>query len=140
MKIKRLLPSLALCLTLASCGATVINSPTTTTVVTTTTLPSGDVTELVSSITASASQIGALIVAADNAAARENLEAARAAWSLLKPQLSVIDVKDDGKTSESMQRVMDLLTTAVERKRPADADKAQKFSALILDSLPSLLQ
>jgi Zn-dependent alcohol dehydrogenase len=128
------------CAVLTSCGATVINSSTTTESSTTTTLPSGDITSLVTEIHDAASNIGALIISADTARAHDYLNVALGAWQVLEPQLAQITAKDDGNTADSLKRVIGLLTTAVNRKRPADADKAEKFSALILESLPALLQ
>jgi hypothetical protein len=40
---------------------------------------------------------------------------------------------------ESVQRVVRLIQTAVERKRPADADKALRFIPLIIDAATPLL-
>jgi hypothetical protein len=38
-----------------------------------------------------------------------------------------------------VQRIVELVRTATERKRPADADKAARFLSLLRESLPELL-
>jgi hypothetical protein len=40
---------------------------------------------------------------------------------------------------ESVQRVVELMRSAAERKRPADADKALRFIPLIIDAVTPLL-
>ena len=40
---------------------------------------------------------------------------------------------------ESVQRVVNLIHTAAEKKRPADADKALRFVPLIIDAVTPLL-
>jgi hypothetical protein len=40
---------------------------------------------------------------------------------------------------ESVQRVVGLMRTAAERKRPADADKALRFIPLIIEAVTPLL-
>jgi hypothetical protein len=53
----------------------------------------------------------------------------------IEPQIRAtgIDMVDD------VQRIVGLIGTATIRKRPADADKAQRFLGLIRESLPELL-
>ena len=45
----------------------------------------------------------------------------------------VIDIAED------VKRIVDLFHTAAERKRPPDADKALRFTTLMLESVPQLL-
>jgi hypothetical protein len=53
----------------------------------------------------------------------------------LEPQIleSKIDIAED------VKRIVNLFHTAAERKRPADADKAVRFTTLMLESIPQLL-
>lgn len=111
----------------AGCGATIINSETTTTVPPSTVVPRGDASAMFDNIVASARDIGELVVSGDTAAASRLLDAARANWAELEPLVveSGVDLR------EQIETVISLLTTAVERRRPADADKAFRFAELI---------
>lgn len=126
---------------LSSC-ATVINDtantePAQDTVATVvaTTIPSGDITSLLSQLVASANGLGEAIASQNNDQAREQAASALAIWTVLQPQLidSGIDVVED------IDRMVELIQTAVERKRPADADKAFRFISIIAEEIPALL-
>jgi hypothetical protein len=67
--------------------------------------------------------------------ARQQVSDAEAIWIALEPQLrdAGIDVVED------LDRMVELMQTAVDRKRPADADKAYRFISLIAQEIPALL-
>lgn len=119
----------------AGCGATVINVETTTTVPVSTVVPRGDARALFGNIRSAAGEIGELVVAGDSAAAARLLEAARLNWEELEPLVieSGVDLK------EQIETVISLMTTAVERRRPADADKAYRFAELVAETIDDLL-
>lgn len=119
----------------AGCGATVINVETTTTVPVSTVVPRGDARALFGNIRAAAGDIGELVIEGDSAAATRLLEAARLNWAELEPLVveSGVDLK------EQIETVLSLMTTAVERRRPADADKAFRFAELIGATIDDLL-
>jgi transcriptional regulator of nitric oxide reductase len=100
-----------------------------------TTIPQGDIVTLLSQLVDSASGLGNAIADQRNAIARQQAADAEAIWSALKPQLleTGIDVVED------LQRMVTLIQTAVDRRRPADADKAFRFISIIAEEIPSLL-
>lgn len=103
---------------------------------TTTTLPepTGSVPELLQQLADLTVGLGDAIVDGDNATGRERLARAEAIGAVLveKIRLAGIDLVED------VQRIVGLIRTAVERRRPADADKAQRFAALIKDAAITL--
>lgn len=117
------------------CGATVINVETTTTVPVSTVVPRGDARALFGNIRAAAGDIGELVIEGDSAAATRLLEAARLNWDELEPLVveSGVDLR------EQIETVLSLMTSAVERRRPADADKAYRFAGLIADTIDERL-
>ena len=134
---------LALCsvVLLSSC-ATVINETEdseapidTAPIVVATTIPQGDIESLLSQLVSSANGLGEAIANQQNERARQQASDAEAIWSVLRPQLinAGIDVVED------LNRMVDLMQTAVDRRRPADADKAFRFISLIAEEVPSLL-
>jgi hypothetical protein len=66
----------------------------------------------------------------DNATARERLQNVESIWVALEPQL--VALKND--TNVDVERIVNLVRTAVKKKRPADADKAARFIPLVLDA------
>lgn len=126
----------------ASSCSTVINDTATTEapsdtvpVMVTTTIPSGDITTLMSQLVSTANGLGEAIANRQTNQARQQASDAQAIWSVLQPQLidSGIDVVED------IDRMVELMNTAVDRKRPADADKAFRFISIIAEELPALL-
>lgn len=127
---------------IASSCSTVINDTATTEapadtvpVMVTTTIPSGDITTLMSQLVSTANGLGEAIANRQTNQARQQASDAQAIWSALQPQLidSGIDVVED------IDRMVELMNTAVDRKRPADADKAFRFISIIAEELPALL-
>lgn len=137
--IKRLF-SVSLCvLALTSC-ATTINGSTDSTVasVTTTTMavaPTGTILSLLQQLVPIADGLGQAIVDGDSKEYKAKVAQADAIMLVIEPLIreSKIDIL------ESVQRVVGLIHTAAERKRPADADKALRFIPLIIDAVTPLL-
>jgi hypothetical protein len=80
--------------------------------------------------------LGQKIVDADASAYKQTYAEALAILEVLKPQVEssgIIGLDAD------VQRIVELVRTATERKRPADADKAARFLSLLRESLPELL-
>lgn len=126
----------------ASSCATVINETATSEapadtvpVMVTTTIPNGDITTLMNQLVSTANGLGEAIANKQTNQARQQASDAQAIWSVLQPQLidSGIDVVED------IDRMVELMNTAVDRRRPADADKAFRFISIIAEELPTLL-
>jgi hypothetical protein len=136
---KRLL-SIALCaVSLTSC-ATEITGSTESTVaqVTTTTspvAPTGSIISLLEQLLPVADGLGQAVVDGESKVSKAKVAQAEAILLAIEPLIleSKIDVL------ESVQRVVGLMRTAVERKRPADADKALRFIPLIIEAVTPLL-
>ena len=136
---KRLL-SIALCaIALTSCATEITGSTeSTVTPVTTTTIPvapTGSIISLLQQLLPVADGLGQAIVDGDSKVFKAKVAQADAIMLAIEPLIreSKIDVL------ESVQRVVDLIHTAAERKRPADADKALRFIPLIIDATTPLL-
>ena len=119
---------------LSSCATTFNSSAPTTTAVsasTTTTIPSGTTQELFTQLLALSSELGNDVAEGKSSQAKAKLADIRATWVALQKNLG--DVAKD--TIDDLQRMVTLLITAVERKRPADADKVNLYLPLILEGL-----
>lgn len=127
----------ALCVTgtlsLSSCATKVIDSVATSLDVAPTTIPSGSARQLFDAVVAEATELGIAMNKADTAGARRHLANIDAIWVALRPLAQ--DLGDQ--TLEDLQRMIDLLQTAVERNRPADGDKALRFLLLLDESIPN---
>ena len=121
---------LALAVGGAGCATTIVVETTTSTTPPTTIAPRGDMVASLDNIVASAGRIGALVADGETDAARAELTAARENWAVLEPMI----IESGIDAVESVQSIVDLMTTAVDRRRPADADKAYRFGLLILES------
>lgn len=123
---------------LSGCAPTTIVGSLESTTTTTSTLPptpTGDVKELLAQLANVTVGLGQMIVDGDTAGAKARLAQAQAIWEVMEPQIRAAGVD----LVEEVQSVISLITTAVERKRPADADKAQRFIALVAESAATLL-
>jgi len=124
--------------TLSACAPTTIVGSLESTTTTTSTLaptPTGDIKELLVQLGDLTAGLGQMIVDGETAAARARLAQARAIWAVMEPQIRAAGVD----LIEEVQSIIDLIGTAVERKRPADADKAQRFITLVAESAATLL-
>lgn len=134
-------PACALVALLASCSPTTIvdDLATTTTApnATTTTLaaPTGTIPELLQQLVDVSVGLGDAIVERDSSLANARLSRAVAIGEALEPKIREAGVD----LVEDVQRIVGLVRTAVERKRPADADKAMRFAILVKDAAETLL-
>lgn len=132
--------SVSLCaIALTSCATEITGSTESTVVpVTTTTIPvapTGSIISLLQQLIPVADGLGQAVVDGESKLAKEKVTQADAILLAIEPLIleSEIDIL------ESVQRVVRLMQTAVERKRPADADKALRFIPLIIDATTPLL-
>lgn len=129
----RSLGLVAATLVITACGTTTYDETvaTSTVVVTTTTLPEGTAVELLPRLVASLSGLSLLIgpVPAGfdqgDVDKRSRLAEIEALWAAVEREV----VADDPDAADAIVRQLDLARLAVERSRPADADKAAKFVA-----------
>ncbi len=124
---------------LSACATEIVGSTQSTipVVTTTTTLPAptGDIESLLEQLHTEATGLGQLVVDGKTSEAALIVARADAIWVAIEPQIleSKIDIAED------VKRIVDLFHTAAERKRPADADKAVRFTTLMLETVPQLL-
>lgn len=139
--IRRVVPIVVTAVALSSCSTVINDTATTeapedtTPVVVETTIPSGDIISLLDQLVTTANGLGEAIANRQNNQALQRAADALSIWAVLQPQLldTGIDVVED------IDRMVELMQTAVNRKRPADADKAFRFISLIAEEIPSLL-
>ena len=116
---------------IAGCSTTYDTGATsTTTVSTTTTLPKGTTEELLTNILSAVTGLGDAIVD-DSADAKERLAYINANWKVVQEDFGNLTTDD----VDPLSRLVGLAHTAVTRKRPADADKAQKFMPAVIEAL-----
>lgn len=124
---------------LSACSTEILSTETTlpASETTTTTLapPEGDIVELLDQLDELTHTLGQEIVDGERAIFTAKYERAQQILVAVEPQIRAagIDMVDD------VERIVGLIGTATNRKRPADADKAKRFLALIRESLPELL-
>jgi hypothetical protein len=130
----------ACCIALSSCATKITGSTDTTVAVGTTTTtiatPKGTILELINQLIPAANGLGEAIVENNSEIYKQKVAQADAIWDELKPQ--IIESKID--VVENMQSIIDLFHSAVERKRPADADKALRFLPLVEEAIAPLLK
>jgi hypothetical protein len=119
---------------LAGCATTIENGSATTGTTpasTTTTIPRGTVSELFDAMLTLGGGLGNDIASGEMQTARAKLADIRATWQAITSQIADLgkDVNDD------LQRLVTLYDTAVERKRPADADKATRYLDLAIEPI-----
>ncbi len=93
-----------------------------------TTLPTGTPSDLLPRLVATVNQISEAII--DEGDQRALLAEAEALWAATQADVAATDAE----AAQSMQQMMDLARVAVERIRPADADKATKFLSDLVDA------
>jgi hypothetical protein len=119
---------------IAGCATTIEGDTATTSTApasTTTTIPRGTVEELFDAILALGGDLGNDIASGNMQSARTKLADIRATWQAITPQIA--DVGEE--LNNDLQRLVTLYSTAVERKRPADADKATRFLELAIEPI-----
>ena len=82
-----------------------------------------------------ANGLGQAVVDGNSQVTKQKLAQADAIWEVLEPQIRASGVD----LVESVQKIVDLIHSAVEKKRPADADKALRFVPLVTETLDLLL-
>ena len=124
-------------LVLSACGATVYDesAASSTMAATTTTLPTGTAAELLPRLVAAMSNLSILIgpVPDDlrpDGDKRQQLAEIEALWDAVEREVTA----DDPESAETLTRMVDLARQAVEKNRPADADKAAKFAAQVVNA------
>lgn len=140
MKPARTLATVALCaVVMSSCATEIISVDTTlppgSTTTTTIPTPEGNIIELLDQLDELTNNLGQEIVDGERDTINRKLAIAQAIMVAIEPQIreSGIDLVED------VERIVGLVQTAVQRKRPADADKAKRFLTLIRESAPELL-
>ena len=130
-------------LVFVACGTTTYDETvaTSTVVATTTTLPEGTAVELLPRLVTGLSDLSLLIGPVPAGFDRgdvdktSRLAEVEALWAAVEREV----VADDPDVADSIVRMLDLARLAVERSRPADADKAAKFVAdVVRDYLSNL--
>lgn len=128
---------LALTVPLASCGETVIVGSLETTTTSSSTVPpppTGDISDLLGQLADLTDGLSQVVIENDRTEGDRRIARAEEIWTVLEPQ-----IRDAGvDLVEEVRSVIDLITTSVNRRRPADGDKAQRFVDLIIDSVPGL--
>lgn len=121
---------------LVGCAPTTYETSASTTVVAaTTTIPTGPVDELLPRLRQTmltlSSFIGPNASGSTTSGKNEVLAEIEALWSAAETVVTSLSPE----SAESIGRMVDLARTAVERNRPADADKAAKFAGAVIDQL-----
>lgn len=125
---------IALC-TLASCAPTTYDASiaTSTSIAPTTTEPEGTVEELLGRLSVAMSSLSGYIGPDQSgrtpSGKNEQLGLIESLWSVVRE----VVLADDSDAGESLERMVALARTAVERNRPADADKAARFAGQVID-------
>lgn len=128
----------ALVFVLTACGATTYDESRSTTVPAETSvapLPSGGTVELLVALETELEKLSSFIgprpddVPRPDGTKRTQLDYIERIWAAVEADIVDLEALD------SLSRMIDLARTAVERNRPADADKAAKFAGQVIDSL-----
>lgn len=124
---------------LSSCSTQILTTSTTLPGITTTStvpVPSGTSVELLEDLQSVVNGLGQAVVDKDKETMNRKVAQTDAIWKVLEPQLqdSGVDLVED------VQKIVDFVHVAVKRVRPAEADKAVRFLALIMETAPTLLQ
>ena len=129
--------ALGIVIALSSCAPTTYETSAATTVVAaaTTTLPSGPASELLPRLSAAMLSLSSYIGPNSSGSTASGKEAVlaeiEALWNAAETEVIALSPE----SAESIGRMVDLARTAVERNRPADADKAAKFAGTVIDEL-----
>lgn len=134
----RLLTIGLLAVSVSSCSTQILTTTTTLPGVTTSTIiptPSGTSLELLEQLGTVIQGLGQAIVDKDSATKNRAVAETNAIWKVLEPQLqeSGVDLVED------VSKIVNFVNVSVKRTRPADADKAVRYLALIMESAPTLL-
>ncbi|MFM7392612.1 MAG: hypothetical protein ACKO2R_09205 [Actinomycetota bacterium] len=134
-------------LSAGGCATQVIESKVSTTVTDTVTgddtdlagddsdLSGADLDELVTVLQVEMSALSRAVLDSDEAAARAHLDRINQAWVHAEPLIVAKFGELADQITYDLRRVVELARSAVERNRPADADKAVSFLRLAIASL-----
>jgi len=117
---------------LSSCATKVIDTVSTGVAAAPATIPSGSVRQFFDQVVAETTELGIAMNKADRDSARQHLANIDAIWVAMQPLAQELG----DQTLDDLQRMIDLVHSAVERNRPADGDKALKFLLLLDESIP----
>ena len=122
----------------SSCSTQILTTTTTLPGVTTPSTiptPSGTSLELLEQLGTVVQPLGQAIVDKDNATKNRVVAETNAIWKVLEPQIreSGVDLVED------VSKIVNFVNVAVKRTRPADADKAVRYLARIMETAPLLL-
>ncbi len=142
----RLFVALSCSVLLTSCATQILESTDTTTTdtasvapmaSTTTTLPiaTGGIIDLLEQLLDTSKGLGQAIVDSDSDVVNARKNQANAIWVAIEPQIRAAEID----LVEDVQRLVGLINTAVNRKRPADADKVLLFLPPIITAAEKLL-
>jgi hypothetical protein len=126
-----LAPSLGACATTIEDGADQGFTPTTMPPATATTIPTGGIDRLFGQILDTGANLGNDVATGDMRTARAKLADIEATWQGIEGQLGAFN----DEVRADLERLVDLFGTAVQRKRPADADKAMRYLPMALEAL-----
>ena len=98
------------------------------------TAPTGDISDLLNQIADLTDGLSQVVIDNDRTEGERRIARAEEIWTVLEPQIREAGVD----LVEEVRSVIDLITTSVNRRRPADGDKAQRFVDLIIESVPGL--
>jgi hypothetical protein len=96
--------------------------------------PTGDIPDLLGQLAELTNGLGQVVIENDRTEGERRVARAEEIWTVLEPQIREAGVD----LVEEVRSVIDLIGTAVNRRRPADGDKAQRFLDLIIESIPGL--
>lgn len=121
---------------LSGCATTVVDETATTpapviSTTTTTTAPPGDLTSTLERMLAEMATLSELVVETTGGVTRERLASIEALWESARAELETLRPEVIG----DMERMIDLSRLAVERRRPAEADKAVSFLTPLVQSV-----
>lgn len=119
-----------------SCGATTYDASmatSTSTVSTSTTVPTGTTEELLENLATAMSGLSILIGPDSSgrtpAGKNEQIASITALWDAVRSAVTAADEE----AADALERMVALARTAVDRNRPADADKAARFAGQVID-------
>ena len=121
----------------ASCGATTFDETIATTseitIPATATVPTGTTEELLRELAVAMSDLSGLIGPDSSgrtpAGKNDRITTIEALWDAVQQDVT----STDPEAADAIGRMVDLSRTAVERNRPADADKAARFAGQVID-------
>jgi hypothetical protein len=131
--------TIAMTVLFSSCGPTVFDESlaSTSTQAPTTTEPTGTVGELLTRLSTAMNSLSDLIGPNQSgktpAGRGEQIVLIQSIWSAVEESVTTIDPD----VADSLTRMVALAQTAVERNRPADADKAARFAGQVIDDFLS---